>query len=557
MLGGLTLLGLLLASGVVGGWLARMLRLPTLTGYLAAGIVIHLFEGPLRIDHGQLSTFNTPINALAMALALFVLGGQFTTGPNSRGLGRLARVSFLDAGITAGLVGLTCGLALGSFAGGLILGILGIAVAPATTLEVLHEFQAKGPVTRALKRLTALSNIWAIFFFELALLALMAIDGGEASVLAPVWDLAGSLLIGLIAGHFLIFLQEQVGRENDAVPLLAIIFLTIGVCNYTEVPHMLAFLVTGAVVANRSRFFPRVTAGMDVYAQPAFVLFFVLSGSHLNFDKLGDNILVVVCYVLARSAGKVLSMRLGLGGDADGDGSRKTGERVPMGLGLLCQAGAAIALANYVGRYSPELAETILSVILGSVVIFELIGPILVKRVAVAAGEVSLGNLLTHNPDSGSADSLLASIGRTLRGSGHEKAQEAAPAGTVGRFMRPNMAALPREATMDDILRFANSSPFSMYPVVDPERRLVGLISLAELSKVAYDRTTASLVTAEDLATLGAEECALAVGEDLDHAKTFFQEFPGDIAAAVDQEGKLVGLVERTEVLSLLRKRER
>jgi len=557
MLAGLALLGLLLAAGVVGGWLARMLRLPTLTGYLAAGIAINLLETPLHIDHAQLANFNAPINSLAMALALFVLGGQFQTGPNSRGLGRLARVSFLDAGITAGIVGLVCGFALGSVEGGIILGVLSIAVAPATTLEVLHEFQAKGPVTRALKRLTALSNIWAIFLFELALLVLVAMQGGQIRVIDPIWDLVGSLLIGLIAGHFLIFLQEQVGRENDAVPLLANIFLTIGVCNYTEVPHMLAFLVTGAVVANRSRFFPRVTAGMDVYAQPAFVLFFVLSGSHLNFEKLGENFMVVICYVLTRSLGKVLSMRIGLGGDADGDGSRQTGERVPMGFGLLCQAGAAIALANYVGGYNEDLAETILSVILGSVVIFELVGPILVKRVAVAAGEVSLGNLLTHNPDSGSADSLLASIARTIRGSGHEKAQKDAPAGTVGRFMRPNVAALPREATMDDILRFANSSPFSMYPVVDPEHRFVGLISLAELSKVAYDPTTANLVTAEDLATLGSEEGALALEHDLDHAKAFFQEFPGDTAAAVDEEGKLVGLVERTEVLSLLRKRER
>lgn len=557
MLAGLTLLGLLLAAGVFGGWVARMLRLPTLTGYLGAGIAIKLLEEPLLIDHTQMEKLGQPINALAMALALFVLGGQFKTGKQARGLGRLARVSLLDAGITATLVGVACGLALGSVSGGLILGILAIAVAPATTLEVLHEFQAKGPVTRALKRLTALSNIWAIFLFELALLILMALEGSETSVLAPIWDIVGSLLIGLLAGHLLIFLQEQVGRENDAVPLLAIIFLTIGVCNWSEVPHMLAFLVTGAVVANRSRFFPRVTAGMDVYAQPAFVLFFVLSGSHLNFDKLGSNLLVVVCYVLARSTGKFLSMRIGLGGDADGDGSRKTGERVPMGLGLLCQAGAAIALANYVDRYNEELADTILNVILGAVVIFELVGPILVKRVAVAAGEVSLGNLLTHNPDSGSADSLLASLGRTLRGSGHQKAQNKAPAGTVGRFMRPNVAALPREAGMDDILRFANSSPFSLYPVVDPERKLVGMISLAELSKVAYDRTTASLVVAEDLATLGAQESAMAITDNLDHAKTFFQKFTGDIAAAVDGDGKLVGLVERTEVLQLLRKRER
>jgi len=556
MLGGLTMLGLLLAAGVFGGWLARLLRLPTLTGYLAAGIAMQLLIHRGWLDHHRLELLRLPINDLAMALALFVLGGQFAGGAKARGIGRLIKVSFLDALLTASLVALACWLALGSLEGALLLGILAIAVAPATTLEVLHEYQAKGPITRTLKRLTALSNVWAVFLFELLLLVLIAIQGGEVSMWDPLWDLTGSLLFGLLAGHLLIFLQEQVGRENDAVPLLAIIFLTIGVCAWAEVPHMLAFLVTGAVVLNRSQFFPRVTASMDVYAQPAFVLFFVLSGTHLDFQVLGQHALAVGLYVGARVIGKVLSVRLALGGDADGDGSRQSGESAPLGLGLLCQAGAAIALAGYVARYDEELSVELLNIILGAVVLFELVGPILVKRVAVSAGEVSLGNLLTHNPEGSGADSFWASLHRTVRGRPSEQTSSQAAEGTVGHFMRPNVAALPREAGMDAIMRFANSSPYSLYPVIDPERQLIGLVSLAELSEVAYDRTTAGLVTAEDLATLGSEESSLATDADLDQAKAFFHHFPGDIAAVVDASGKLVGLVERAQVVQLVRRRQ-
>jgi predicted transcriptional regulator len=119
------------------------------------------------------------------------------------------------------------------------------------------------------------------------------------------------------------------------------------------------------------------------------------------------------------------------------------------------------------------------------------------------------------------------------------------------------VAALPREAGMDDILRFANSSPYSLYPVVDPERRLLGLVSLAELSQVAYDPGTAGLVTAEDLTTIGPAEGALTFGDDLDQAAAFFQEYEGDVAAVIEsaETPVLVGLVERPQVLQLLRRR--
>ncbi|MHC4381128.1 MAG: hypothetical protein ACYSU1_08560, partial [Planctomycetota bacterium] len=73
----LVLIGLLLAGGVLCGLVARLLRLPTLTGYLAAGIVFHLFAMRGWVEESSMEELRLPINELAMALALFVLGGQF------------------------------------------------------------------------------------------------------------------------------------------------------------------------------------------------------------------------------------------------------------------------------------------------------------------------------------------------------------------------------------------------------------------------------------------------------------------------------------------------
>ncbi|MDA0667985.1 MAG: cation:proton antiporter [Planctomycetota bacterium] len=548
----LLLLGLLLAGGVLGGLVARLLRLPALTGYLAAGILFHFGSSRGWVDGHALEKLRMPINDLAMAMALFVLGGQFRFGRRRNAtFRRLLRGSMVESAITFLIV---AGLSLPviqSIPGAMILGVLAIAVAPATTLEVLHEYNAKGPTTGMLKQLTAMSNIWAVFLFEVAILVLLLMEGTDVSLWAPLWDIGGALLYGFIAAHALILLQERVGHDNYAVPLLAIIFLTIGICAITKVPHMLAFLATGAVVANRSQLFERITTAMDGYAKPAIMLFFVLSGSHLDFQSLLDNWLAVGLYVLGRTLGKVLGTHISMSGlkNINRLGSYS---KVPVGLGLLCQAGAAIALATYVKGYDEELSERLLNIILGAVVIFELLGPLLVKRVVVLAGEVSLANLMSHTADREGRRGWRNVFRRAFSGRDFLQAGESTEM-HVERFMRPTTAALPREANMTQILHFANKSPFNHFPVINHEHHLVGVVTLNDLSQVAYDKATAALVTADDVATLSPAEAALPSTATLEEALEFFRKFDGNTAAVIESEAepRFVGMLERAEVLHL------
>lgn len=548
----LLLLGLLLAGGVLGGLVARLLRLPTLTGYLAAGILFHLGSNHGLVDGHTLEKLRLPINDLAMALALFVLGGQFRFDRRRKAsFRRLLRGSMLESAITFLIVAGLSFPVIQSLPGAMILGVLAIAVAPATTLEVLHEYNAKGPTTRILKQLTAMSNIWAVFLFEVAMLALLLMQGTDVSLWDPLWDIGGALLYGFIAAHALILLQERVGHDNYAVPLLAIIFLTIGVCAITNVPHMLAFLATGAVVANRSQLFDRITTAMDGYAQPAIVLFFVLSGSHLDFHSLLDNWLAVGLYVLGRTLGKVVGTHVSLHGFKSLN-RISSDSNAQVGVGLLCQAGAAIALATYVRGYDEKLSEQLLNIVLGAVVIFELLGPLLVKRVVVLAGEVSLANLLSHTADREGRRGWRNVFRRAFSGRDLLQAGESAEM-HVDRFMRPTTAALPREANMTQILQFANKSPFNHFPVVNHEQHLVGVVTLNDLSQIAYDKATAALVTADDVVTLSPAEASLPSTATLEEALEFFRHFDGNTAAVIENEAtpRFVGMLERTEVLHL------
>lgn len=545
--------GLLLVAGLLGGIVARLFKLPTLTGYLAAGILLG-HHGLDLLPHATVDRVTGPVNDLAMALVLFVLGGRFHLEKVRELAKSTLTISAVEGTSTFLLVTLLTWPVLGNFPGAILLGVMAVAIAPATTVEVLREYKADGPTTDTLKLLTALSNIWAVLFFEIVLLFLFSFSGADTGAKEIVWDLAGAVLYGLVAGHALILLQNKARLESSSVPLLVILLLTIGLCKTTGVPQMLAMMVTGAVVVNRSRFFEPITQSMDAFAQPAFVAFFVLSGIHLDFGILSEFWIAAGLYILARVIGKVLGARLGMKMSGlklpalAGKGSP------PLGLGLLCQAGAAIMLANLAKSYDPELGDLLLNIILGAVVVFEIVGPLLVKHVVVAAGEVQVGSLLTHGTHRPEGVGLWGSLVRTFRGrklnSNHGLHEI-----QVNQIMRHVPKSLAASANLDEVLRFANHSPFNHFPVLTADGKLLGVIALADLAHVAYDRRMASLVTAEDLAGLSVQEAALSSKASLEVAVEFFENFEGNTVAVTEshKDHTLVGMMERGEVLAVVR----
>ncbi len=548
--------GLLLVGGAAAGALARVLHLPTVTGYLAAGILLGT-RGFDVLPEVHVLSMSSPVNDLAMALVLFVLGGQFRprrTGPPWR---KLFLLSAIESAATAGLV---CALTLTVFpnpTGAILLGVIAVAVAPATTVVVLDEYGARGPATTTIKLATALSNVWAVLFFEAAMLLLFA-TGADAAPGDVAWDAFGSLIVGLVAGHALIFLQDRAGHGDWSLPLLAVLLLTIGGCKLAGVPHMLAFLVTGAVVANRSRFFEPIVQAMGAFAKPAYVAFFVLSGAHLNFALLADHWLVAGLYVLGRTLGKILGARAGLAAARLEDRPANRSTTPPLGLGLLCQAGAAIALARVVAEYDPQLSEELLNVVLGAVVLFELVGPLLLRHVVISAGEVDIGHLLVRDADRDRGFLWLGPIANLMRGR-RPPPQDLLAEMTMGSLLRPGVKPLTAGAGLDEILRYANHVRFNQFPVVNADGKLVGVIRLHDLEELAYDPRSARLVIAEGLTTAEGVDAALLADVRLPEAAAAFAETKDNALVVMEntKSCRYLGVVERAEVLRLVRQLQR
>ena len=546
--------GLLLLGGTICGTIARWLKLPTLTGYIAAGILLGS-QGLDLLPHHHVKSISEPVNDIAMALVLFVLGGQFKFAALRGRARKLLSLSAVESSLTFLIVvGLSMPV-LEGFAAPLLLGVMAVAIAPATTLLVLDEFDAHGNTTDTIKLLTAMSNVWAVLFFELVLLVLAFLSGSdEVGPSSVAWDIAGSLLFGLVAGHALIVMQDRTGHGNYTLPLIAVLALAIGGCKLTGVPHMLAFLVTGAVVANRSRYFEPITTSMQSLATPAYVAFFVLSGVHLNFGLLEHNWVAVGIYVLARTIGKIAGARLGI--HLSGIDLLNVHDRSspPLGLALLCQAGAAIALAHVASEFDPELGARLLNIVLGAVIVFELIGPLLVKHVVIAAGEVNIGHLLLRGSEEVGNPSMFTTLFRALRGKHNHRSDDIAQL-DLGRVMRAGIVPLPEHANMDQILRYANHARFNQFPVVDDGGALVGLIRLRDLEDLAYDPHAASLVIAADLTSLTPEECALSADTGIEDAAAAFSDYLGNNFAVVKDKQSLLfmGMVERADLIRLIR----
>jgi len=231
--------------------------------------------------------------------------------------------------------------------------------------------------------------------------------------------------------------------------------------------------------------------------------------------------------------------------------------KATIGVALICQAGVAIGLAVFLAQHwvSP-LADVFKTVILGSVAVFELTGPLGVKWVAVRAGEVKAIALLRRGkpaPIEG-VSSTWATIQAMFRliGIGRRRGpkvdgQHSPP--QAGDIMRTNVKFIPADASMDEVMTFVERSRFNHFPVVDPEGHLLGMVRFEDIRDVIYDPLTRDLITAIDLAN---PDIPLVT---TDHALTDLLDlFSGghyETLPVVDRVGsrKVLGIVEQRDLL--------
>ena len=384
-------LGLILLFALLVGHLVKVAKIPEVTGYLVAGMLV----GPSMlgwVTHENLQALHV-FSEVGLGLILFSIGGVFELS-KMRSIGRrlfaltLAESAGAAVLVTAGmlLVGQPWPVAL-------LLGAIAVETGAASTLMVIRENNAEGPFTQSLTGVIGLNNIFALVAFSLvasgvelmSLSAAGAVDVvGVARTLFPlVWQLIGSCALGFLVGITLASWASQVVETGEVLILLVgCVLLTVGVSAMLDLSALVASLAVGATLVNLSSRSRRLFEALSHTDPPLYVIFFVLAGADLNLALLPSLGIIGVAYVLCRAGGKLGGAWLA-GRATDSSAS----VRQLLGPAILAQAGLAVGLVLVTRQRFPDLAPVVTTVVLGAVVVFEIAGPLSARFALDRCGE--------------------------------------------------------------------------------------------------------------------------------------------------------------------------
>ncbi len=403
------LLAVALLAGLMLSRLAKLVKLPAVTAYLVAGIVI----GPYLI--GALNIpglgFNTMadvksfslISDAALGFIAFSIGNEFRLSQLKK-TGRQATVIGIFQAVVATLVVDAALISLHfmmpdklSLPAAITLGAIAAATAPAATLMVVKQYKAKGPLTDILLPIVALDDAVGLVLFAISFGISKGLISGKVDMISiivePVCEVVLSLLLGALMG-FLFNLFERFfhSRSKRLSVSVAFVFLTVGLSMmkfeifgiHIAFSSLLVCMMLGTVFCNICDFSEELMERVDRWTAPLFVLFFVISGAELELSVFTDVaiVLIGIVYIIARSVGKYG------GAFISAKATKCDGNIVKyLGITLLPQAGVALGMAIKAQTLGAEGA-IVANITLFAVLIYEIVGPMLTKISLQKAGEI-------------------------------------------------------------------------------------------------------------------------------------------------------------------------
>jgi Kef-type K+ transport system membrane component KefB len=378
------LLGAFLLAGFVAHFAGRRAHVPRVTLLLLIGV----FAGPTGFDvvPATVERWFPLVSRIALSMIGFLLGQHFKWSVLRR-VGRAVLTLSLTESAAAALavVGTLWLLGVDPVVA-LLFGAVAPATAPAATVDVIRESRAKGPVAGTVMRVVALDDAWGVLLFALLVVSAQATVGGGGAgtaLLAGVWEILGAVVLGVVLG---VPMAWASGRVRDGhltmVETLGFVLLASGAALLAQTSYLITCMVLGAVVANFARHHKRVFHAIEDVMEPFLIVFFLLAGFEFDLSAVLSMSLVGVAYVLARSLGKV-------GGAALGARLARLSavERRYTGFCLLPQAGVALGLGLLIAERFPEHGPSVLSTLVATTVVFELVGPLATRAALARAGE--------------------------------------------------------------------------------------------------------------------------------------------------------------------------
>ena len=405
-------IGLAMFAGLFLSRLTSRYNLPDVTSYLVAGLLIGpLCLGALGIPHLGLPSFEfvetlSLISDVSLGFIAFSIGSEFRL-EELKHIGRqatviaifqaLAATAFVDVGLL--ILHLFLGDAL-PVSTCIVLGAIATATAPAATVMVITQYKAKGPLTNILLPIVALDDAVGLVVFAVSTGIAKALTSGSVNLISvllnPAIEIVASLAMGAMLGWVFSVVEKFFTSRSKRLSLaVAFVFLCTA---FSKVEldfasgvsigfsPLLVCMMCGTIFCNLCDFSEEIMYRTDRWTAPVYVLFFVLSGAELDLRVFASAAVVGIglVYILMRSAGKIL-----------GAGISSRFMKCPptvcryLGITLLPQAGVALGMSATVAADFGAEGTIMRNIVLFSVLIYELVGPILTKMALSAAGEIT------------------------------------------------------------------------------------------------------------------------------------------------------------------------
>ncbi len=395
--------GIIILFGFLCGELAKRAKLPKVSGYIVAGILLNPdITGVISIEF--INGSSILIN-IALAFITFSIGGSLSW-KKIRESGKMVLVlTTLEAMFAFFAVTIMSFIAIYyifnlvstwqlSLAMSLILGALAAPTDPSATLAVKNEYHAKGLVSSTVLEIAAFDDIFGIILYTLSV-AVAATFMGDVPMetLDVVKDLSltigGSIIIGIIAG-WMFNVSTKIFNKESAGELIVLIsgFLIViyGISSMFRFDELLTTMTLGVMIVNFNPQKDRIFDIIEQYTDELiFVIFFTLSGLHLQFSSISGSLIIIAFFVMARFAGKFSGIYTG---------AVLTNAPVPVRKftagGLFPQGGIVIGLALLLTKNKAfdQISNSVVGIVIGAAVIHEILGPIIAKYFLRKAGDI-------------------------------------------------------------------------------------------------------------------------------------------------------------------------
>lgn len=387
----------------------KPLKLPSVTAYLIAGVLIGPYViGRLNIEGLGFTTAEAVsrlalISEVALGFIAFSIGNEFRveelkkTGKQTLVIGvfqALTATLLVDLALYGIYLLMPDKLSIPQV---ITLGAIATATAPAATLMVVRQYKADGPLTRLLLPIVALDDAVGLIVFAVSFGIAKTLVVGAVDIVSiivnPLVEIGASLILGSIMGWILTQLEKLFNSNTNRLNMtIAFVFLTVALSMtefsiggvHVSFSSLLVCMMMGTVFCNICPLSHDLMEKTDKWTSPLFAIFFVISGAELELGVFADMAIIIVgiVYIIFRSLGKYFGAYI----------SAKATHCSPeiskyLGITLLPQAGVALGMCTTAMQLGED-GNLIRNITLFAVLIYELVGPLMTREALKAAGDI-------------------------------------------------------------------------------------------------------------------------------------------------------------------------